>query len=600
MLIISNPYLFIFAVLVCSAVFTGVLYCNVLKRHSTIVSAESEASDMQCIKKVETQDISSEFRSDLYNSTSIVFVRLDMNARKLVAVNQAGASILGYETPDDAIENVNTYGQHLTPKSRAGLFSQLKKHKKVQNYPITCEINGTLHKMLVTAEAYENGKMEALAIDITEHIDIYEEIEDQYLFLQNILNALPMPIFVRDATHEHPFTNKAFKDTFDELGNGTLPEDAFLMFPHNAEEVIKDAVKLLKSGGASYETQFTTQHNGEIQHFEVQKRPLLGRNGDLFGVVGTSMDITKRKKVEEELRITTKQYRNLFWNAAEGITTVGNDGKLLEANPAMANMCGFENPEELLEEIPYIEMLWRHPEQRKEYLEHLIKNKLAMGYEFEFVRKDGSFGWMMLSSSATYDENGNFAHIESIVSDITLKKQCELELARCATIDSITGINNRNALEKHLRSLLAPSTAAAPFAVIFFDLNNFKPINDNYGHHTGDKVLQITAQRLVETCRDSDFAARLGGDEFVVVVDNVGCEAVLAQVTNKLLASIIEPITLNNNTHQISASAGCSRYPHDGTTMTDLLKAADASMYDMKRKSKASKINVQLERLANL
>lgn len=600
MLIISNPYFFIFAVLVCSAFFTAILYGIVVKRKTTIVPAEHEAVKKQCKTKQSTQDISSGFHSDLYNSPSIIFIRLNLITNKIITINKAGANLLGYEAPADVINNVSLYGQHLTPTSRASLFSQLAKHKKVQNHPVTCEINGTLHKMLVTAEKYDNDELEGFAIDITEHTDVYDEIEDQYLFLQSILNALPMPIFVRDVTHEHPFTNKAFKEIFNNTTNGILSEDASLIFPaHDTDEVLADAVNLLKSGGATYETELTTQHDGQTHHFEVQQRPLIGRNGDLFGVVGTSIDITKRKLIEEELRITTKRYKNLFWNAADGITTVSADGKLVEANPAMAAMCGFDTPQQLLEEIPYINKLWRYPEQREQYIADLVKNKVAIGFDFEFVRRDGTFGWMMLSSSAKYDDNGNVTHIETIVSDVTQKKKSELELARCATIDSITGINNRNALEKHLGTLLNASTPAGPFAVVFIDLNNFKPVNDNYGHYTGDKVLEIIAQRLVEACRKSDFTARLGGDEFIVILDGVDCESVLAQITGKLLASITAPIILNNNTHHISASAGCSRYPHDGTNTTDLLKAADASMYDMKRKSKASKINLQLERLAN-
>ena len=600
MLIISNPYFFTFAVLVCSALFTAILYATVVKRKPTIVSNGFNAANEQCKAKQEVEDISFGFSPELFNSSAIIFFRLNLNTNKVIAINQAGATTLGYDTPADVIGKVEMYGHYLTPTSRAELFSQLAKQKIVQNFPVTCEISGTLHKMLVTAEKHDNGDLEVILIDITEHTDTYEEIQDQYLFLQSILNALPIPIFVRDITHEHPFTNKAFKDTFNNSSNGTLPEDAFLLSPsHDTEELLEESVNLLKSGGVTYETEVTAQHNGKTHHFEVQKRPLIGRNGDLFGVVGTSIDITKRKTIEEELRITTKRYKNLFWNAADGITTVEADGKLVEANPAMAAMCGFDTPQQLLEEVPYITKLWRYPEQRENYIADLIKSKVAIGYDFEFVRRDGTFGWMMLSSSAKYDENGSVTHIETIVSDITLKKKSELELARCATIDTITGINNRNALEKHLSSLLSSSTPATPFAVVFIDLNNFKPINDNYGHYTGDKVLEIIAQRLVEACRKSDFTARLGGDEFIVILDGVDCESVLSQITTKLLNSITEPITLSGNTHHISASAGCSRYPHDGTSTTELLKAADASMYDMKRKTKASKINLQLERLAS-
>lgn len=543
---------------------------------------------------------SPQFRTKLYTSGAIIAIRFNFDTGIVSAINQTGADLLGITKINNEVQGSFKHGEFLSPESRNGLIKELNLHKRVENYPVTCTVNNALVKMLITAEKYKNGDVEAMIIDITKHFNIYQQIEDQYLFLQNILNALPVPVFVRDKSHQYPFTNQAFNKTFGDINSDSFNKYAFLIAPDFEESEAPRAedsqTQTLPS--SKFQAEFSTAMSTGVHHFEVQRRPLKKKNGQVFGMVGVASDITHRKRIEQDLRDTTKRYKNLFWNAAEGITTVLHDGRLTEANPAMASICGYDSPDQLLKEVQFVETLWRYPEQRADYLKIVLENKTVIGFDFEFIRRDGTIGWMTISSSGKFDEHGSLEYVENIISDITLKKQSEIELTRCATIDSTTGICNRNALEGHLSTLLN-ATPANPFAVVFIDLNNFKPVNDNYGHYTGDKVLEVIAQRLDANCRKTDFAARLGGDEFIVILNGVNNKETLSGITDMLLSTIKEPIILGGITHTISASAGVSQYPVDGETTADLLRAADASMYDMKRSSKASKINNQLELLAN-
>lgn len=543
---------------------------------------------------------SPQFRAKLYSSGAIIAIRFNLDTGIVSAINQTGADLLGITKTNDEVLGNFKHGEFLSRESSKGLIKELNLHKRVENYPVTCTVNNALVKMLITAEKYENGDVEAMIIDITKHFNIYQQIEDQYLFLQNILNALPVPVFVRDKSHQYPFTNQAFNKTFGNSNDESLNKYSFLISPdfEESEAPISENSQNQTPTSSNLQSEFSTAMNTGIHNFEVRRRPLKKKNGQVFGMVGVATDITHRKRIEQDLRDTTKRYKNLFWNAAEGITTVQHDGRLTEANPAIASICGYDSPEQLLEEVQLVEKLWRYPEQRADYMKIVLENKTAVGFDFEFVRRDGTIGWMTISSSGKFDEHGNLEYVENIISDITLKKQSEIELTRCATIDSTTGICNRNALEGHLSTLLN-AKPATPFAVVFIDLNNFKPVNDNYGHYTGDKVLEVIAQRLVAHCRKTDFAARLGGDEFIVILNGVNSKKTLSRITNMLLTTIKEPIHLGGTTHVISASAGVSQYPVDGETTAELLKAADASMYDMKRSSKASKINTQLKLLAN-
>lgn len=597
MLHISNPYVFILLLLIytCAVLFLAFFFL-LRKKHEGIYRLLCKKTDTLN----EVGIFSPQFRSKLYSSGAIIAIRFNIDSGAISAINQTGADLLGIKRTDDAVSKKIMHGEFLSKESREGFIKELNLHKRVENYPATCSVNNSVLKILITAEKYENGDVEAMIIDITKHFNIYQQIEDQNIFLQNILNALPVPVFVREKSQKAPFTNKAFNDTFGDVNSESLSKYAFLISPdfNEHEEQTPESAQHQPPNSSIFQAEFSTVMKDGLRHFEVKRRPLKKKNGQIFGLVGAATEITHRKRIEQDLRDTTKRYKNLFWNAAEGITTVQHDGRLTEANPAMAMICGYDSPKQLLEEVPFVEKLWRYPEQRADYVKIVLENKTAVGFDFEFVRRDGTLGWMTLSSSGKFDEHGSLESVETIVSDITLKKQSEIELTRCATIDSTTGICNRNALENHLSALLC-TQQDSPFAVVFIDLNNFKPINDNHGHYTGDRVLEIIAQRLVGNCRKADFTARLGGDEFIVILNDVKSKKTLRNITEVLLNAIEEPILLGDATHYISASAGVSQYPEDGNTIIDLLKAADASMYDMKRRTKASKINEQLQLLAN-
>lgn len=594
---IQHPYIFIFLLLLyTSAVLFLAFFFLLRKKPAGIYSWVCNKID--AFKEIDR--FSPQFRDKLYKSGAIIAIRFNIDTGTVSAINKTSADLLGITITNSAVHGKFMHGEFLSKESRKGLVKELNLHKRVENYPATCTVNNALVKVLITAEKYENGDVEAMIIDITKHFNIYQKIEDQYLFLQNILNALPVPVFVRDKNHQYPFTNKAFNKSFGDANSDSFTKYAFLGSPDFKEACAQapDGSQRQTPNPSLRKTEFSTPIDNGLHHFEVQRRPLKKKNGEIFGMVGVATDITHRKQIEQDLRDTTKRYKNLFWNAAEGISTVQCNGRLTEANPAMATICGYDSPEQLLREVPFIKKFWRYPEKLTEYVQIVLKKKTVVGFDFEFVRRDGTLGWMTISSSGKFDEHGNLESTENIISDITLKKQSEIELTRCATIDSTTGICNRNALEGHLSTLLS-AQPATPFSVVFIDLNNFKPINDIHGHYTGDKVLEIVAQRLVANCRKTDFAARLGGDEFIVILNGVSNKKTLHSITDMLLGSIEEPILLGGITHAISASAGVSQYPADGNTTIDLLKAADASMYDMKRLSKASKINEQLQLLAN-
>ncbi len=183
--------------------------------------------------------------------------------------------------------------------------------------------------------------------------------------------------------------------------------------------------------------------------------------------------------------------------------------------------------------------------------------------------------------------NKNILFITGIVQDISHKKQTEKQIHRLAYFDHLTGLANRSYYQERLEDIIkSADQRKAKFAFLFIDLDGFKTINDNFGHHAGDIYLQEIAQRLKLVAREIDFIVRLGGDEFCVIVNNITDETSVAEVAKRYLQKINQPFMLGN--HQLSpkASIGISLFPKDGNTEAELLKAADTAMYLAKQTGK--------------
>ena len=197
---------------------------------------------------------------------------------------------------------------------------------------------------------------------------------------------------------------------------------------------------------------------------------------------------------------------------------------------------------------------------------------------------DGGEALLETVDTALYDGDGEVIGVIHISHDITKRKQTEIKLAHQARHDSLTGLPNRMLLEELLQHAIdSARRARASFALLFFDLDRFKNVNDTLGHPAGDELLRIVADRLRQGLRDGDLISRLGGDEYVVVVENLSGPQQAAQVADKVLGWLSEPLQLEKREISVSGSIGISIYPNDGDNATTLMKNADTAMYKAKR-----------------
>lgn len=182
---------------------------------------------------------------------------------------------------------------------------------------------------------------------------------------------------------------------------------------------------------------------------------------------------------------------------------------------------------------------------------------------------------------------GRVNKIVRVARDVTQTNRNKREVHQLAYFDALTGLPNRSLLEDRLKQALAQAQRRDQrLAVLYMDLDNFKQINDTFGHHNGDQVLIEAAQRLSESLRESDSIARFGGDEFVVFLPDISDDQEMVSVISKVLRSLSRPFTLRNALATVGASIGVAVFPEDGMTPQTLLNHADLAMYAAKKAGK--------------
>ncbi|MFD2235253.1 diguanylate cyclase domain-containing protein [Phaeospirillum tilakii] len=223
-------------------------------------------------------------------------------------------------------------------------------------------------------------------------------------------------------------------------------------------------------------------------------------------------------------------------------------------------------------------------DERERMLARFVEEGEVRDFELRLRRPDGSMVWGLASLSEIPIQGEDLLLFAFV--DITALKQAEAEIRRLANHDALTGLSTL----RHFRDLVEHALARArrdgsQTAILFVDLDHFKPVNDTHGHDAGDAVLREVARRLLACVRASDVVGRIGGDEFVVLAENV-TPALAERIAGRIVEALGHPIELGPLAIGIGASVGLAFYPHHGEEIESLLKAADAAMYRVKKSTR--------------
>ncbi|HEX6071797.1 MAG TPA: EAL domain-containing protein [Sphingomicrobium sp.] len=212
----------------------------------------------------------------------------------------------------------------------------------------------------------------------------------------------------------------------------------------------------------------------------------------------------------------------------------------------------------------------------------LLQKQPFNSLEMELKTNRGS-RWISMAGDPIIDTAGRFEGFRGVGSDITEIRQTQERLTHLANVDVLSGLPNRGRVRQLLgEALRAATTGNVPCAIMFLDLDDFKPVNDTFGHPKGDAVLRAVAKRLVDEVGSDGHVGRMGGDEFAIVLTDAQSRKKVEQLAERIIKAIREPYLIDQIEIRIGVSIGCAFGPIDGATVDDLILKADLALYQAK------------------
>ncbi len=296
-------------------------------------------------------------------------------------------------------------------------------------------------------------------------------------------------------------------------------------------------------------------------------------------VLTTFTPIDQQKKMEAGLQLWAK----VFEATSEGIMVVDRDYRVVNVNAAFKRATGY-HAEEVVGRPARLIYSEHHDGAFYQQLESTVRSKGAWQGEYWLRCKNGEAVPQWLTINTVRDEHGDVASVITVFTDIRERKAQEERIRHLAHHDGLTGLPNRLLfLERLQLSLDQARRQAKGVAVLFIDLDRFKTINDSLGHHVGDGLLQSVAQRLSQVIRAGDTVSRLGGDEFVVILNSIETVEEVAQIIEQRLIPLVrQPHAVAGSELYVSCSVGVALFPEDGEDLDQLMRNADAAMYEAK------------------
>lgn len=299
------------------------------------------------------------------------------------------------------------------------------------------------------------------------------------------------------------------------------------------------------------------------------------------------MDVKEELLRTELEQLPQKFYRQILTLLPEAVLMIIGR-RIVFANQSACHLFG--QPLHMLVDHHYARFLPRSAQA--EVMQHFRNvqngNNHFPRITFDLQRHDRSVP-VSLQAAIARAADGPLVYIVTL-RDITLEaelseaiKQREARLRYLAEHDHLTQLLNRKGFHDHMAKAIARAQRQkAEFAVLYIDLDNFKQVNDRYGHTMGDELLVSFARRLKDCFRSSDIVARVGGDEFVVILDHISPDVGDDELLTNIRAKVLKPLTCSFGQHVLEASTGVSRFPQDGVDETSLIEAADKRMYAAK------------------
>jgi diguanylate cyclase (GGDEF)-like protein/PAS domain S-box-containing protein len=517
--------------------------------------------------------------------------------------NQRAAEMLGYSIEElkegkdrESLASPNTPSENSFARVLAGehipIFERMFRKKDGSTFPVEINLE------LVHDEDGTPLHVQSIIRDITERKQTEQALHEKKQELDRFFSTSLDLLCIADTEGFFRRLNLEWENT---LGYSLdeLQSRQFLDFVHPEDlDSTLDAISQLESQQSiiNFENRFRCK-DGSYRWIEWRSKTF-GKN-----IYAAARDVTKRRKIEEALRESEKRYRSLFNQTHDAVFILDMEGRHLQTNQRAADLLGYS-----LEEIKNLSVYETSGDREAsiQTLERLKAGEIIRPYEQIFRKKDGQLLPVEINLELVCDEVGLPIHIQSVVRDITLRKQHETDMQAAneqlqkqlleiqslqealreqALRDSLTGLYNRHYLEEIMPKEIARAQRSKKnFSVVILDLDNLKTINDTYGHiKGGDQAIKTLADTLKHMSRKSDILFRYAGDEFLILLYDTPAQIAFRRVNQWLNTVQKISIIAENRQFSISFSAGIAEFSALDTNGEDILIRADQALYQAKQ-----------------
>ena len=427
------------------------------------------------------------------------------------------------------------------------------------------------------------------ALKLAEHSSAMraaEGLREQLAFIQQLIEAVPQPIFFKDAQGHYLGVNAAWEKFFGIPREQFIGKSVFELYPDNPDLArkhhAKDQELFAAPGSQSYEAAIVAA-DGKTHHTIYNKATFNNTDGTVAGLIGTITDISGLKEAEAALRGSEARFRDLtelssdwYWEQDANLHFTLISSKVHEFRLGAEEDIGKARWE--VSRVHMTDDQWQ-PHQAV-----LAARRAFQDYVYQRYDTQGQLRTISVSGRPIFDEQGGFQGYRGTGRDISEQRRAEEQIRHLAHHDALTQLPNRMLLHDRIGQAIAQARRNREMlALLFIDLDRFKMVNDSLGHAVGDRLLQSVADRLGACTRNSDTIARLGGDEFVVLLGGLAEPGDARHVAQKILDALAEPVTIDGHELKVTPSIGICAYPHDGDNVETLMRNADTAMYCAKQ-----------------
>ncbi|HEO65335.1 MAG TPA: diguanylate cyclase, partial [Spirochaetes bacterium] len=369
------------------------------------------------------------------------------------------------------------------------------------------------------------------------------------------------------------FVNRAFCNTYKYDENEILGKDSQILW--NTESQRDGLVD-------SVDEYYHKRKNGREFPVSLTRSAIKDEKDRDVAYVSIVRDITKQKLNEERLRLAAV----VFENTMEGLMITDTVGTILSINPAFSAISGY-NKNEVMGQNSSILHSGRHDKAFFHKMWTTLIQTDKWSGEIWNRRKNGEIFPEWLSITAIKDNQGKVAQYAGVFNDITGRKQYEELIKYQAYHDALTALPNRELFNDRLNLAVTQGERdKSKMAILFLDLDDFKQVNDSFGHSVGDLLLQKAADIFIESVRKGDTVARFGGDEFAIILSRIDNQDNAAAVAQMIIDRFKNPVLIDQHKISVGVSIGISLFPDHGIGPDKLLEMADNAMYQVKEKGK--------------